>query len=268
MTSATFKHIKCTGTSSGTAVLIPGGPGLSSSTLRGFDALAENFDLVLVDPVNPRTVSQGRSVSYNELKKNVLEGLVSLPSRRLILLGHSFGGILAADVALNSTLSVSALVCVATPFSAESFSVIGRAYQEHMTDDLKLASERFNRDGTSDSFRNWLASYGKLYFAREIEAGTELILRDDLCVEAFLGARSESAMKGQLLDDLKTSPFAKLFIAGELDMLFPLASAKSDAEKGGFDFSSIQKAGHFCALDNPMATVLTIKNFLLQRGLM
>lgn len=268
MTSATFKHIKCKGTSSGTAVLIPGGPGLSSSTLKGFDALAETFDLVLVDPVNPRTVSQGSSVSYNELKKNVLAGVVSLPSRPLILLGHSFGGILAADLALTSTLSVSALICVATPFSQEAFGAIGRSFQSHMTDELKLASERFNRDGTSDSFRNWLASYGKLYFAREIDAGTELILKDDVCVEAFLGARSESAMKGYLLGDLTTSPFAKLFIAGELDILFPLASAKTDAAKGGFDFSSVQKAGHFCALDNPIETVLTIKNFLLQRGLM
>jgi pimeloyl-ACP methyl ester carboxylesterase len=100
--------------SRGNIILIPGGPGLSSNTLRPLDGLAEYFDLHYVDLPGCNGVPFDPGVSFDSVVLEIISECDSM-SGPLHVLGHSFGGIFAAKVALALPAARS-LVCLATPF--------------------------------------------------------------------------------------------------------------------------------------------------------
>src|SRR3712207_5032414 len=98
-----------------TICLLPGGPGLSSYTLRSLDILSRSFHLAYVDP--PGTGgSKAREVTTY---KNTIEDIATLLKRvrsSLVLCGHSFGALYASDLTRNHGLNIQGLILLAPAF--------------------------------------------------------------------------------------------------------------------------------------------------------
>ena len=91
--------------------LIPGGPGLSSATLRSLDRLSRSFHLYYVDLPGTNGVPYERDRSFAEIAAEIAAE-VSKVGGRSFLFGHSFGGFWAADVALKVPM-VAGVICAA-----------------------------------------------------------------------------------------------------------------------------------------------------------
>ncbi|RYZ78638.1 MAG: alpha/beta hydrolase, partial [Proteobacteria bacterium] len=219
-------------------IFIPGGPGLLSDSIADLLPHFSRHDYICADPID-----DGGKLGY----ENLLGQLeVLLPrDRDVVLCGHSFGGILAGDMALR-TEGVKALICMASPFSKRAWESVGDQYNRNATPDLESASELFERDPNDTNFRNWIANYGVLYFApTNVGRGKEMLLNCKTNLKAFEESGAEASQKQYVLQNLKTLSIPKLFIAGDADQLVTVESARAEAEIGGFDLVEIENAGHF-----------------------
>ena len=255
-----FTHVPCHASNAPALVLIPGGPGLSSLTLGSLDILNRSFDLHFVDLPGTNGLPYGRDHSLEELSKTINAKVVQL-RRPTIMLGHSFGGFFAADVALKVT-NVMGLVCIGTPFTGESLRAAGANYDRLKTPALIAAEERWAKAPSDKTFAGWLAEYGELYFAEATQtAGRELLLRDSSSFRLFQSLRQDAARMESLLPRLRDWPRGKLFLAGKEDRLLPMDVLLTDADSGSFDFRPVLGASHFAMFDQPASVAGLIEKY-------
>jgi len=239
--------------------IIPGGPGLSSLTLRSLDILNRSFELIYLDFPGTNDNPYTGKKSFSELSTE-LSNLIQHESGIKYILGHSFGGFLAADAMINRL--VSGLVCISTPFSQQSLFEVNNNYSEKMTPELLQAESNWLVNGDDLSFSKWLAEYGNLYF--KISSGKELILGDKVSSLFFKDNRSDALNKDLMLPFLQKTKKRKIFICGTNDELLPPNILKKDAELGGFDFFEIDNASHFVTYDQPEKVASLIEEQLLR----
>lgn len=118
-------------------VMIPGGPGLSHRTLEPLHHLSTEFDLLFVDPPGAgilskrhvyRRVEQNRFELYDAFIKQLAEQLKEvsrlLGNRRLVLMGHSYGGIFATEVAsrYGQDLKLAGVVPISSYLTHEAYT--------------------------------------------------------------------------------------------------------------------------------------------------
>ena len=125
-----ISHAKMNNDNFNNILLIPGGPGLSSSTLKVFDKLSDNFNLHYFDTQGTGETSFNPNLDIDDIMKAIAEKTSHLEN--LIVLGHSFGGLIAAQ--LVNLPNVIEIVCIATPLSEDAFSKVGENYQKNMTE--------------------------------------------------------------------------------------------------------------------------------------
>ncbi len=241
-------------------VFIPGGPCLSSKTLSGLEVLNRSFDVVFLDPPGTGGLPDIEKQDFNSVLGSMETELKSL-RRPIILAGHSFGGYQAAKlVEINQTRYVG-LICLATPFLDETYSGLVEQYTKYMTAELRATEEKWTQNKTVESMRDWLASYGALYFTEEtIAQGKKLLLEDKMSLQAFLGMSTAVKDQEKLLKFLEASPIKKLFLAGEKDNLIPPSLLEKDARTGGFEFHILKDAAHFINLNQSETVARLIEN--------
>ncbi len=238
-------------------VLLPGGAGLTCDTLGDIRTEFAGNDLLCIDPP-----AQLNDWSYGALLEYVVSKLPT--DRNLVLLGHSFGGVQAADIAVTNS-NVVGLICMAAPFSKAAFESIGKEFANKMTAEIDRTGKEFDERPSDESLRAWFASYGTLYFHPDrAEAGARMLSSSPVNHKAFIGSKAEVAEKEYLLAEVRDARFAKLFLLGANDELFARATARAEAERGGFIVHEVSQAAHFMAFDNPKETNLVIKKFLDQ----
>ena len=89
-----------------------------------------------------------------------------------------------------------------------------------------------------------------------------MILSDSACAKSYLAARSESAQKEFLIDEIEKINTAKLFIMGSEDALLKKELLSQDAMKGKFRMKTIKDAGHFVHFDQPEEVANVIDAFI------
>lgn len=239
--------------------LIPGGPGLSSLTLRSLDVLSRSFNLLYVDfhgtNGNPYTGKK----TFEELSLELNKKIQSVTGAKFVL-GHSYGGFFAGKAFIEGI--VDGLVCVATPFSRQTLSKTGENYRAHMTDALVKAESLWNEKQDDKAFANWLSEYGVLYFKNP--EGKSLLLNDKISAQFFKDNRSDAQSLESLLTLLAQSNGRKIFISGDDDKLLLSENLKKDSDLGKFDFFEIQNASHFVTFDQPEKVASLIENKLLR----
>lgn len=240
-------------------VLIPGGPGLSSQTLRSLDLLSRNFHLHYVDFPGTNGNPYGKKYSFEELCDGLQKAIRSIDGKTIVM-GHSFGGFYAAYTALWS--DAEGLICISAPFSQKSLSVANEQYALKMTSDLKEAESAWEKTPNDSTFKKWLSSYGELYFSKEnFDRGRDLILSDSTCFQSFLDNREDVSQMELLLSKTSNNPIKKLFIAGEADALLPVETLKEEASRGGFSFEAVPNASHFVMFDQPESVAGLIEKY-------
>lgn len=241
-------------------ILIPGGPGLSSQTLKHLEILKDSFNLYFVDfPGTNGNPYQGKK-SFDDLSDMLIDSLKEITGK-IFVLGHSYGGFFAADYAIQN--DCNGIICLGTPFSKKSLSGASANYESKKTTQMIEASLEWQKSPSDKTFKNWLASYGELYFSSQnIEAGRELILSDLVSAQFFIDNRTDSSQLESLLSALNLFKGKKLFMASENDGLLNREDLIEDARKGKFDFVVAENTNHFMMLDQPEIVAGLIKNYL------
>lgn len=241
-----------------TLFLIPGGPGLSSLTLRSLDILSRSFNLSYVDfhgtNGNPYTSKK----TFEELSSELNQEIQNVSGVKFVL-GHSYGGFFAAKVFLAGI--ADALICVATPFSKNTLSNAGNNYLSHMTEALSEAETQWSKSQDDKSFAKWVSEYGNLYFRNP--EGKALLLNDKVSAQFFLDNRSDAQSLEYLLTSLAQKNGKKIFISGNDDKLLISENLNNDAGLGKFEFYEIQDASHFVTFDQAESVASLIEKKLL-----
>lgn len=241
-------------------VMISGGPGLSSQTLRSMDILKSDFNLIYVDFPGTNGNPYFKKQSFEELLNSLtftLKSEIDFEKSKVIVLGHSFGGFFAA--ALSSRILLNGLVCVSTPFSKESLSVASVNYLNYQSEPLRDAELKWELNKNDETLKNWFSEYGTLYF-KDAQKGKDLILSDLVSSEFFISNRSDAIKMESLLEALSSLKIKKLYIAGREDGLLPTSSLERDAIRGNFQFEVVSDASHFVTFDQPKSVAGLIKN--------
>ena len=239
-----------------TLVLIPGGPGLSSLTLRSMDILCRSFNLLYVDFPGVNGNPYISDLTFDELSHGLQDELQKISGPKYVL-GHSYGGFFAASLSLK--MKVDGIICVATPFSEKSLIAASENYAASKSKELSSAEEEWGKLRDDKSFSKWISEYGELYFTKA--DGRSLLLDDKVSARFFLANRSDALQKEALLPLLKLDKTKKLFIAGKLDGMLPEEILKEDADRGGFDFKSVNNASHFVTFDQAQIVAGLIEFF-------
>jgi pimeloyl-ACP methyl ester carboxylesterase len=237
-------------------VLIPGGPGLSSLTLRSMDILSRSFNLLYVDFPGVNDNPYGENKTFDDLSDALQTTLAEISGTKYVL-GHSYGGFFAADILLKN--KCDGIVCVATPFSQRALAGASTNYSEHMTENLRKAEVEWEAKQNDQKLAQWLSEYGELYFVKT--EGRELILNDKSSAKFFLNNQEDALNKELMLPLLKQVQSKKLFIAGVQDKLLPPLLLNEDAVNGGFNFVNVNNASHFVSFDQPEIVAGLIEDF-------
>lgn len=245
-------------TNAPTMFLIPGGPGLSSLTLRSLDILSRSFNLLYVDFHGTNDNPYTGKKSFEELSLELNKKIQSVTGAKFVL-GHSYGGFFAGKAFVEGI--VDGLVCVATPFSKQTLSKTGENYRAHMTDALVKAESQWNEKQDDKAFAIWLSEYGSLYFKNP--EGKSLLLNDKTSAQFFKDNRSDAQSLEFLLPLLAQSNGKKVFISGDDDKLLMSENLKTDSDLGKFDFYEIENASHFVTFDQPERVASLIEKKLL-----
>ncbi len=239
-------------------ILIPGGPGLSTSYLRSMDQLSDKYQLHYLDlcGTNGTEVEILDAIKIASKIKEYAETIES----GFTLLGHSYGGYLASKTA--TITSPRALICISTPLSSNSMNFAIDNYSQNRSRELIEKEAQWLANNSDDTFKAWLSSYGKLYFNTNDERWKDLFLKDNTSYRFFLNNSNDIENDKSVLIHIARTDFPKLFIAGNDDALIPPSVLKIDAEAGSFKYSPIDNAGHFPMLENPKRTISTIDDFI------
>ncbi|GAB4416276.1 MAG: hypothetical protein OHK0056_24450 [Bacteriovoracaceae bacterium] len=241
--------------------ILSGGPGISSLTLRNLDLLKRSFELIYLD-------MQGTNDSLYEGKKTFSELCILIGDTikkevgEKYILGHSYGGFLAAGIFQKNTLA-SGLICIATPFSKESLTIANDTYNSNKTPSLSDAENTWGEKQDDLSFAKWLSEYGALYFKNH--KAKELLLNDKVSARFFKDNRSDITNEVFPLEHLEKIKLPKIFIAGKEDKLLLSEVLKNDALAGGFNFFEVEDASHFVTVDQPEKVAGLIEKHLLRR---
>jgi len=226
--------------------IIPGGPGLSSLTLRGLNPLKADFELVYLDFQGTNGSNYHGKKSYEQISKDISSFIKNEDGKKFVL-GHSFGGFFAADAFLEDV--VSGVICLSTPFLKSTLMFAGNSYADNSTAELVEAEDKWNLKQDEQSFANWLSHYGKLYFNNK--DGHELLKNDLVSSKFFLDNRADAISQQLKLMQMKSKSGLKLFVCGNDDLLLSSINLCENAKCGGFDFVDIEGASHFVSVDRP-----------------
>lgn len=226
--------------------IIPGGPGLSSLTLRGLDLLKSEFELIYLDIQGTNDSKYVGKKTYDEISSTISD-VIKNESGTKFVLGHSFGGFFAVDAFLND--SVSGVICLSTPFLKPTLMSTGKSYSDNATPVLLDAEKNWEDKRDNLSFAKWLSSYGPLYFVNP--NGKKILLDDKVSAQFFLDNRGDALLQELKLSNLRSQKGLKLFVSGSSDKLLSPSFLKEDALCGGFDFVELIEASHFVTIDQP-----------------
>lgn len=255
-------HVASKLSSAPSLVLIPGGPGLSSLTLRSLELLNRSFDLYFVDFPGTNGVPYDRDRNFDELCVELASETENL-RKPVTVLGHSFGGFYATDLALRSS-SVTGLICVSVPFSVRALNSASERFHASASPELIAAAVRYDADPTDATFAEWLSHYGEFYFAAATRAaGCELLLRDPVSSRFFKNNRKDAIQMEPMLERLAQWNGKKLFIAGEQDGLILSSIQKEEASVARAPFVEIPEGNHFVTFDQPEAVAQAIEKIFV-----
>lgn len=239
---------------------IPGGPGLSSLTIRSLSNLAEKANIHFIDLPGTNDNPYGGKKTFFQLTEAIAE-VVKNQNGKKYLLGHSYGGVLAAAAALKS--DVEGLICLGTPFTMESLTEAGVNYSKCQSPALLKAIQLWTDKPSNKTFAEWLSNYQALYFMPEtFEKGRKLLLEDKVSFQFYLDNSSDIISNPQIYERIAEWPMKKLSIIGANEGLIPVECLKKEAFKARFNLIEVPHANHFLMLDQPLKTKEAIESFI------
>ncbi len=263
-------------------LLIPGGPGNSRTYFHPwFSALAKNFKVIYFDAFGRGKSDRAKSPDQYSFKGDVedIEGLrKALGFDKWDIIGHSYGGMVAQQYALDYPNSVNKLILMSTFYSGEMWQEndnssnheIRNQYPEVWEKVMKLRNE-----GESSSSKEHIKAYsvpsGLLYFYDASNAYK--VRRDSLIMNTnvyyqIAGKDADFLISGDIgpLDfraKLKDLKMPILILEGRFDRIsIPRFSIKYKEYAPQAEFVMFEKSGHEMFVEEPEKTFKVITEFL------
>ena len=265
------RHLK-----SGRAPLIAlhGGPGGAHDYLVPLAALAEERTVVLYDQLDC-----GQSDTPNDPANWTVERFVAeldavraaLGIERFILLGHSWGGLIAVERAARGQQDLAGLIFASALISTPRWVADNRAHRHALPAEIQIVLDRHEADGSLDSpeYQVALAEMMRRHFCRispeppEIRRLYQVL---NLRLYRTLWGDTEFACTGTLRDydgsiHLPRIAVPTLFVCGEHDESTPAANRDFASLVPDAQLSIIPGASHMPMYENPLAFLTALRWF-------
>ena len=227
-----------------TVVMIPGGPGLGFASYLKLSETLSDFNSLLIDsPAKaPRNFDDYLSTIKNELR-NINE--------EIILLGHSYGGFVAAYLFAKEPEKYSGIVLINAPLSKMAFQSINEQYTKFAPISAKKSGEDFYKKPSDIGLRDWMLQCGELYFLKDkMNDAKAMMTQDKISANTFLAIRSADSDAPHIVDQLKPIKKVKLTISGKDDLLVLPEIQKKQAIQMDFIYVTVT-GSHFCHFEYP-----------------
>ena len=254
-------------------VLMHGGPGVDHTTMLPFQPLADQFRLVFYDHrCNGR--SDGADVSsmtWENLAADAEALRQILGFEKWVVLGHSFGGMVALEYALRYPHSLSQLVLMDTcgdiSWVQQNAPMI-LAKRGYSPAAVKMAQRFFNGQIEPKEMGKAIRKFGSAYYhhlspfllAQEIISGLRMKRQPEALIFGF-----RHLLNGwTVMDRLREIKVPALVMAGRDDFQFPpehqaaLAAGLTNAR-----LEIIELAGHNAQSERPNEVMEAIKGFII-----
>jgi proline iminopeptidase len=256
-------------------VLMHGGPGVDHTTMLPFQPLADHFTLVFYDHrCNGR--SEGvpvSSMSWENLTADAEALRQILGFDKWVVLGHSFGGMVALEYALRYPQSLSHLVLLDTCGDARWVQQNAPEILEkrgYSPATVEVARRFFNGQIAPNEMVPAMRRFGSAYYhnlnplllAQELISGLRMKRQPEALIFGF-----GQLLKGwSVMDRLSEIKVPTLVLAGRDDFQFPpehqavLAAGLANAR-----LEIIERAGHNAQSERPIEVMQAIKEFINPR---
>ena len=280
MISAPGARIYCKVIGSGPPLLLlHGGPGADHTDFLPFlRPLSRTRTLILIDERG-----SGRSERLTDPKKYTLEAMVedvdtvrkALGFKRVDLLGHSFGGILAQAYAIRHPRRVRHLILAGTAGSARTINAEFRRMRARLAPAVRKRLGQFERRGIFGSDGRYVPAYARLCariyapytYRRKVRvtkpadyvSGWEVlrqmwVRRTDFKIEGNLrGFDFTRALRSV------TAP--ALVVIGDHDMVSPATARKLASALPHAQLEVMRDCGHMMFVDDPAGFRSLVKSF-------
>jgi proline iminopeptidase len=238
-----------------TLVCHPGGPGFSSLYLGDLGGLGDELELVLVDPRGTGGSDPASDYQIADYASDLEELRERLGLERMLLFGHSHGGVVAIEYAARHPERVERLVLASTlaRFGAEQNAAMETAIAARAGEpwyDDALAALQTELEGNFETGRElmdltlrmmpfYFASYGD-----EERAYIASLAGDELCVDALRLWEKEIFERFDLRPRLPELTMPTLVIAGSEDFITGPRAAEDLAAIPGVETIVLDGVGH------------------------
>jgi proline iminopeptidase len=254
-------------------LLMHGGPGLDYTTLLPLRPLADQFTLIFYDHrCNGR--SDGADVSsmtWENLAADADALRCKLGFDKWVVLGHSFGGMVALEYALRYPSSLSQLIlmdtCGDTHWVQQNAPEI-LAKRGYSAAAVQAARRFYHGQVTPDEYVPTVMKFASAYFYRNffLEMVHEVFSsgpRPKMRPEPFIFGHNQLLPGWTLMDRLGEITVPTLVLAGRHDFLFPpehqaiLAERLPDAR-----LELIERAGHNPQMERAAQVIRIVGDFI------
>lgn len=272
------------GTGSGTPLLtIHGGPGGRSCVLRELGALGDERPVIFYDQLGTGRSQRGDDTTHWNLPHFVDEVAAireRLGLREVHLLGHSWGGTVAAEYVLTKGDSGVRSVTLAGPLlSTPEWLADARELVALMPDTLQRviagaeASRQYDTPAFTAANDSFLARYNSRHPERAGAYPECAGVQGNGAMYRHMWGASEFSATGTLRDYDRTARLGELrlpvlLMAGEFDEARPATMYDFQKRIPGARVAIIRGAAHRMMVDEPAATVDSLRAFLrdVERG--
>lgn len=254
-------------------VLLHGGPGAGSFYLKPFEAIGDDRPIIRYDQLGA-----GKSDRLTDTTLMVIPRFVeeldslrrALHVDRWILLGHSWGSVLALEYYKAHPEHVSAIVFGGSVFDWHAYARETEAWTRQLSDSAQRAIAQWKKDGNADRPGFKAATdefYAKFVWRRPVQADAE-------STEATFGQPQYQYMQGAYefvvtgtlkdYDQTAVLPTIKvpvLSVTGEFDEVGPQTVEKHARMIPGARFIVYKDAGHITSWDARDANVRDVREF-------
>jgi proline iminopeptidase len=254
----------------------PGGPGFSGATLGDLGGLAQDVELLLIDPRGTGASDpppDDRAYRQEDYVADLEELRQELGAEQIDLLGHSHGGFVAMAYAAAHPKRVRRLVLVATaPRFAPEYDERVRALWEASDDPtiavaLDARLKRLARSHEEDDERMRLRMLElRLYFRRAegVEWLGGIFGQEPPNLAALMLFNAETAPQYDNRAELPLIEAPTLVISGELDFFGPPANVEILELVPNARSVVLSDAGHFVWFDDPDRFRAEVTRFLAE----
>lgn len=254
------------------AFLIHGGPGADHTSYKpSFSPLSQKMQLVYFDHRGQGRSARGPQKTYT-LDNNVedMEALRQyLGLDKIVVLGSSYGGMVALSYAVRYPQNVSHLIVIATVADSRFLRRAQETLAKRGTEEQKAIAQRLwdgafeNEEQLREYFQVMMPMYSLTYDPNSRqEAWNQTILSPDAINIAFGGfLRSYN-----VLEELHKITSPTLVIGGRHDWICPPEFSEEIAKEiPNADLRIFENSGHLIRVDEPEALRDAIASFLVYK---